>query len=188
MVEETPEDEVDRKIRAAAQWLVNEFSKASFMERFRIVLDVILAAVAISALVIYGGQLHQMRTANELTKEAIHASERAWVGVKNVNPDSFERGAGSIHRTRCRGTASFRRNDPSAIRPRKAKRWRSSVEFTRQCSIRNMAGKQLRLRRLPSRSLVQTLSPNKRTCEAWWGCASYRSVSIRRIKDARNRD
>ncbi len=75
---ETPEDEVDRKIRAAAQWLVNEFTKASPMERFRIVLDVILAVVAISVLVVYGRQLHQMRRANELTKDAIHASERAW--------------------------------------------------------------------------------------------------------------
>jgi len=87
------EDEADRQARALGIFFRRKFKKASFGEIATLLTNLVLIVVGISAAGIYGCQLNELRRANDLTRQSIHASGRAWVGIEKMTPNSFDRGS-----------------------------------------------------------------------------------------------
>ena len=87
------EDEEARQVRALGILLRRKFKKADFGQIATLGTNVVLIVLGVVAAVIYGCQLSAFRDANDLTKQSIHTSGRAWIGMEDISPVSFEKGS-----------------------------------------------------------------------------------------------
>jgi hypothetical protein len=60
---------------------------------WKICLDGMTFLAIVIAGIIYWSQLQAMLSANDLTRKSIHDSQRAWIGISKIVPNSFEHGA-----------------------------------------------------------------------------------------------
>jgi hypothetical protein len=88
-----PEDEVEESLRRFGEFVKETFREASPGDRLMTWTNFVLIFIGSVAALVYGCQLEQMRVSNSATKQAMHDSNRAWIGLAKITPVSFEKGA-----------------------------------------------------------------------------------------------
>lgn len=83
------------------------FRRSSAHTQANIVCSFIVMFATIAYVIVATCQLHEIKRTNDLTHQAMHASERAWVGVEKATPISFEKGSDADSPSRFLLTVTF---------------------------------------------------------------------------------
>jgi hypothetical protein len=83
---EMPDNPVDqaKREKSTASELAREFRT---FEKLSLLVNVVLALIGIVALRVYNGQLGEMRRANDVSRDALRAQTRPWIGLETVQSD-----------------------------------------------------------------------------------------------------